>query len=143
LYKEAAIAILDSGSAAEMAANALYISGLDMKKLSMIGKDYLIMAQMRNYYHAHDGINGWGQSGTFGWPLWGSTALVALLYSIGLPKDSIIRFETAIKQGYFVLVVHSIPEDISRSIELLNIQGHTVEIYASKEMTAEFSLARA
>ena len=36
----------------------------------------------------------------------GLSALGAGLYSIGIPKDSIVQYETAVKSGKYVLVAH-------------------------------------
>ena len=141
MYKQAAIAVLNSHREAETALSALQISGLDKKKLAIIGKDYQTVDSTRGYYHAGDCMNYWGKPGTFWGPLWGSTALVAVLYSIGIPRDQIIRFETAIKQGFYVLIVHGLAEEISRASALLSSRGHTTEIYASKEATAKVCFA--
>ena len=39
----------------------------------------------------------------------GLTALGAALYSIGIPKDSIVTYETALKADKFLLLVHGAP----------------------------------
>jgi len=36
----------------------------------------------------------------------GLSALGAGLYSIGIPKDSILQYETAVKSGKYVLIAH-------------------------------------
>jgi len=36
----------------------------------------------------------------------GLTALGAALYSIGIPKDSVIKYETAVKADKFLVIVH-------------------------------------
>jgi uncharacterized membrane protein len=43
----------------------------------------------------------------------GLSALGAGLYSIGIPKDSIIEYETLIKAGEFVVIAHGSPEEVS------------------------------
>ncbi len=141
MFKKAAIAIINSQLAAESALSALHISGIDLNKISIIGKNYQMVDQTRGYYNAGDCMNYWGKPGTFWGPLWGSTALVATLYSIGIPRDSIIRFETAIKQGLFVLIVHGTADDINRSSDLLSARGHKMESYPSNEATAKVTFA--
>lgn len=44
----------------------------------------------------------------------GLSALGAGLYSIGIPKDSILEYETQIKAGKFVVIAHGLPEEVSR-----------------------------
>ena len=50
----------------------------------------------------------------------GVSAIGAGLVSLGIPKDSIIRYETAIKSGGFVLIAHGTIEDTIRAKEILD-----------------------
>ena len=50
----------------------------------------------------------------------GLTALGAGLYSIGIPKNSIVQYETEVKNGKLLLVVHGTPEEVERAKELLD-----------------------
>ena len=50
----------------------------------------------------------------------GLSAIGAGLYSVGIPKDSIVRYETALKAGKFVLIAHSAMNDITRAKEILD-----------------------
>ena len=45
----------------------------------------------------------------------GLSALGAGLYSIGIPKDSIIEYETQIKAGKFVVIAHGSPAELSKT----------------------------
>lgn len=49
----------------------------------------------------------------------GLSALGAGLYSLGIPKDSILRYETAIKTGKFVLIAHGSMDLTIRAKEIL------------------------
>ena len=49
----------------------------------------------------------------------GLSALGAGLYSLGIPKDSVLRYETAIKTGKFVLIVHGTREETSRARDMI------------------------
>ena len=49
----------------------------------------------------------------------GLSALGAGLFGLGLPKDSIVRYETAIKTDKFVLLVHGSPDETICAKELL------------------------
>ncbi|MDP2815817.1 MAG: hypothetical protein Q8O19_03975, partial [Rectinemataceae bacterium] len=49
----------------------------------------------------------------------GLSVLGASLYSLGIPKDSILRYETALKADKFVLVVHGSVEESAHAREIL------------------------
>jgi hypothetical protein len=49
----------------------------------------------------------------------GLTALGAALYSVGIPKDSILRYETALKADNFVIVAHGTPDDVGTAKRIL------------------------
>lgn len=49
----------------------------------------------------------------------GLSALGAGLYSIGIPKDSVIEYETQIKAGKFVVIAHGSPEEVSKTKQTL------------------------
>ena len=49
----------------------------------------------------------------------GLTALGAALYSIGIPKDSVIQYETAIKSDKFLLIAHGTKEEMQHASEIL------------------------
>jgi uncharacterized membrane protein len=53
----------------------------------------------------------------------GLSALGAALYSIGIPKDSVVNYETAIKAGKFMLVAHGTAGEVGRARELLRDSG--------------------
>lgn len=48
----------------------------------------------------------------------GLSALGAALYSIGIPKDSVVRYEAAIADG-FIVVVHGTSEEAARAKAIL------------------------
>ena len=50
----------------------------------------------------------------------GLSAIGAGLYSLGIPKDSILRYETALKTGKFVLIAHGPMADTTHAKEILN-----------------------
>lgn len=55
----------------------------------------------------------------------GVSALVGGLMSIGIPKDSVLRYETALKANKFMLVIHGDATEIMRARELLGATGLT------------------
>jgi len=49
----------------------------------------------------------------------GMSALGAALYSIGIPKDSIIQYETALKADRFLVTAHGTAEEMARAKTIL------------------------
>jgi hypothetical protein len=49
----------------------------------------------------------------------GLSALGAALYSIGIPKDSVIQYETALKADSFLVMAHGVAADIARAKAIL------------------------
>ena len=93
------VAIYPSHTAAEEAIEKLQQSGFDMKKLSIVGREY------NTDEHMAGGLKG---------------ALGADFYSLGIPKDSILRYKTAVKIGKFVLIAHSSMDDTTHTKTILN-----------------------
>ncbi len=58
----------------------------------------------------------------------GLTALGAALYGIGIPKNSIIHYETAIKLDKYLLVVHGTRDEVERASSILSTTGKEVEV---------------
>jgi hypothetical protein len=50
----------------------------------------------------------------------GLSAVGAGLYSIGIPKDSILKYETAIKADKFLLVAHGTAAETAKAKDILN-----------------------
>lgn len=53
----------------------------------------------------------------------GISALAGALMAVGIPKDSVLRYETALKADKFMLVVHGGGQEIMRAKELLQTSG--------------------
>lgn len=49
----------------------------------------------------------------------GLSALGAALYSIGIPKDSVIQYETALKADSFLVMAHGTAEEMARARAIL------------------------
>ncbi len=49
----------------------------------------------------------------------GLTALGGALASIGIPKDSVLRYETALKANKFLLVIHGSPQEVEKARAIL------------------------
>lgn len=152
-----AVAVYDNHTQAESAVKLLQRAGFDMKKISILGKDYETEEHVVGYFNAGDRAKFFGKLGAF-WgglagmlfgsalmfvpvvghvivlgPLaatlfgglqgavlvGGASALVGALMSIGIPKDSVLRYETALKADKFLLVVHGDGQEIMRAHEVL------------------------
>jgi hypothetical protein len=154
----AVIATYDNHSAAESAVKELQKSGFDMKKLSVVGKDYHTDEQVVGYYNAGDRMKYWGKWGAFWGGFWGLlfgaaffwvpamgpvlvggplvawivaglenavvvgglSAIGAGLFSIGIPRDSIVTYETAIKAGHFLVVAHGTAAEAAKARSILS-----------------------
>src|ERR1019366_8039737 len=154
----AVVAIYDSHLRAEEAVKELQKSGVDMKKLSIVGKDYHTDEQVVGYYNTGDRMKYWGKLGAFWGGLWGMlfgsaffaipgfgpilvagplvawivgalegaavvgglSAVGAGLYSIGISKNSVIEYETAVKSDKFVLIVHGTAAEVAKAKEVLD-----------------------
>jgi hypothetical protein len=167
----AVVAVYANHSAAEDAVKQLEKSGFDMKKLSVVGKDYHTDEQVVGYYNAGDRMKYWGKWGAFWGGFWGllfgaaffwvpgigpvlvggplvasivaglENALVvgglsavgAGLYSIGISKNSIVTYETAIKAGEYLVVAHGTSAEAVQAKNILstltpsNLGDHVLE----------------
>ncbi len=151
------VAVYPTHTAAEEAVKELQLSGFDMKKLSIVGRDYHPEEHVVGYYNTGDRMKAWGKIGAFWGGLWGLlfgsafflmpglgpilvagplagwivgglegailvaglNALGAALYSIGIPKDSILRYHTALKADKFVLIIHGSEAEAAQAKEIL------------------------
>jgi hypothetical protein len=53
----------------------------------------------------------------------GISALGAALFSIGIPENSILQYETSIKAGKFMMLVHGTPDEVTRAKAILSTSG--------------------
>jgi len=155
------VAVYDSHEEAERAVKALQRAGVDMRSLSIAGRDTHTDEHVVGYYNAGDRMKYWGKVGAF-WggfcgllfgsaafaipgigpilvagPLvsWiiaglegaavvgGVSALGAGLVSIGIPKDSVIKYEMALKTDKFLLIVHGAPDAVYGARFILDGSG--------------------
>jgi predicted alpha/beta-hydrolase family hydrolase len=50
----------------------------------------------------------------------GLSALGAGLYSIGIPKDSVIKYETAIKSDKYLVIAHGTADEVAKAKEIMD-----------------------
>jgi cytochrome c biogenesis protein ResB len=49
----------------------------------------------------------------------GASALGAGLFSIGIPKDSILKYETALQSDEFVLIAHGTAAEVAKAKDII------------------------
>jgi hypothetical protein len=155
--KNSIVVVYGSHADAEAAVKELQKSGFDIKKLSILGKEYHTEEHVVGYYNAGDRMKYWGKMGAFWGGLWGLlvgaaffvipgigpvliagplaawvvgalegavavgglSVLGAGLYSMGIPKDSILRYESALRADKFVLVAHGTSDEVMKARDIL------------------------
>ena len=61
----------------------------------------------------------------------GVAALAAALYSIGVPKDSVIQYETAVKEDSFLVMARGSAEEVARAKAMLGAANPSrLDVYA-------------
>ena len=161
--QNAVVAVFSSHEDAENAVRELQRSGVDMHKLSIIGRDTHTDEHVVGYYNTGDRMMYWGKTGAFWGGFWGllfgsaffavpgigpvlvagpviawiigalegavlvggASAIGAGLYSMGIPKDSVVQYELALKTDKFLLLVHGTAEEVEK---VRNIIGDTRSI---------------
>ena len=151
------VAIYATHTEADEAVKELQRSGVDMHKLSIVGKGYHTDEHAVGYYNAGDRMKYWGKVGAFWGGFWGLlfgsaffmipglgailaagpvvvyivgalesavvvgglSALGAGLYSMGIPKDSIVKYEAALKTDQFLLIAHGTAEEVAKAKEII------------------------
>lgn len=146
----AIVAVYDSHDDAESAVKTLEHGGFDMRKLSIVGRDYHTEEHVIGYYNAGDRIKYWGTTGAFWGGVWsilfgsaflmipgmgpllaagpivgwiaaalegaivvgGMSAIGAGLFSLGIPKNSIVQYEAALKAGKFLVIAHGTEDEV-------------------------------
>jgi hypothetical protein len=67
----------------------------------------------------------------------GITAIGAGLYGMGVPKDSVIEYETALKTDKFLLTVQDIASEVERARSVIeSTQPFTMSLHDAKRIAA-------
>jgi hypothetical protein len=67
----------------------------------------------------------------------GLSALGAALYSVGIPKDSVIQYETALKADSFLVMAHGSAEEIARAKTILGtVSPSRVDVHTQSAESA-------
>ena len=151
------VAIYSTHTEADQAVKELQRGGVDMHKLSIVGKGYHTDEHAVGYYNTGDRMKYWGKVGAFWGGFWGLLfgsaffmipglgpilaagpivawivaglegavevgalgALGAGLYSIGIPKDSIVKYEAALKTDQFLLIAHGTAAEVAKAKDII------------------------
>ena len=151
------VAIYETHSQAEEVVKELQRSEFDMKKMSIVGRDYHTDEHVVGYYNTGDRMKYWGKLGAFWGGLWGMlfgaaffaipgigpvlvagplvawivgalegaavvgglSAIGAGLYSIGIPKDSVVKYELALKSDKFLVLAHGTADEVAKVKDII------------------------
>ena len=153
----AVVAVYATHVEAEEAVKELQRSGVDMRTLSIVGKDNHTDEHVVGYYNSGDRMKYWGTTGAFWGGFWGLlfgsaffaipgigpvlvagpvvawivgalegaavvggfSAIGAGLYGMGIPKDSVVQYEMALKTDKFLLMVHGTASEVAKAKDIL------------------------
>jgi uncharacterized membrane protein len=152
------VAVYKSHVEAEAAVKELQHAGFDMKKLSIVARDYHTDENVIGYYNTEDRMKYWGKNGALWGGFWGMlfgsafffvpgvgpllfagpivtyivgalegavvvgglSALGAGLYGMGIPRNSVLQYETAVKGGKYVLIAHGSDAEAVHAREIIS-----------------------
>src|SRR5215472_913935 len=66
----------------------------------------------------------------------GLTALGAALASLGIPRNSIVQYETALKADKFLVIAHGTPEEVARAKSIIDSGSTTATIHTPSTAAA-------
>ncbi len=161
---ETAVAVYPNHEAADKAIKTLAAAGFEMKNLSLVGKGYHSDEKVVGFYNTGDRIKFWGSRGAFWGGFWGilvvlgylaavvfsglETAIVvgglsalgAALYSLGIPKNSVLQYETDLKADNFLVMARGPAAEVERAKTLLATSNPSrFDVHATAEPEAATS----
>lgn len=176
-HENAIVAVYATHTYADAAIRRLHSAGFDMKKLSIMGKDFHSEERAVGFYNTGDRMQFWGVLGAF-WggfcgllfggalffipavgPLIVMGPLVAwmvgalegavvggaagilggALASAGIPESSVVRYQTAVKAGNFVVIATGSTHEIERARTILATDAAHVSAPASGQIVEPLS----
>jgi hypothetical protein len=168
------VAVYDTHVAAEEAVKELQRGGIDMRTLSIVGRNTHADEHVVGYYNNGDRMKYWGKTGAFWGGFWGLlfgsaffaipglgpvlvagpvvawivgalegaavvgglSAIGAGLYGMGIPKDSVVQYELALKTDKFLLMVHGTASEVEKAKDIIegtkpvNVTLHSTQVVA-------------
>ena len=154
----AVVAIFENHEGAELAVKQLQEAGVNLKSLSIVGKDTHTEEHVVGYYNNGDRMMRWGKMGAFWGGFWGllfGSAMFAIpgvgpvlmagpivgwiiaglegaavvggvsavgagLVGLGIPKDSVLQYDIALKTDKYLLIVHGSQDEVSQARAVLH-----------------------
>jgi uncharacterized membrane protein len=155
--QNAVVAVYASHVEAEAAVKELQHAGIDMRTLSIAGKDSHTDEHVVGYYNTGDRMKYWGKTGAFWGGFWGLLfgsaffaipglgpvlvagplvawivgglegaavvgglgAIGAEIYGMGIPKDSVVEYDPALKTDKFLLLVHDKASEVEKARKII------------------------
>ena len=152
------VAVFGEHSGAENAIRELKKAGFDIKRFSIVGRDFHTEDNVVGFYTTGDRMKYWGKMGAFWGGLWGLlvgaafliipgvgpvvvagpvaswiigalegaifvggvSVLGAALVSVGIPRDRVLKYESSVKAGKFLLISHGTPAEAERVRNVLD-----------------------
>ncbi len=169
--RNAVVAVYGTHVEAEAAVKALERAGVDMRILSIVGRDTHSDEHVVGYYNAGDRMMYWGKTGAFWGGIWGLllgsaafaipgvgpvlvagplvawivgalegaafvgglSAIGAGLYGLGIPEDSVLQYDEAIKTDKFLLIVHGSSAEVEKARDVIeSTQPVAVALHAAE-----------
>jgi hypothetical protein len=166
------VAIFERHEDAEAMIRQFQLVGFDMKKLSIVGRDYHTEEHPVGFYNAGDRVRHWGKLGAFWGGLFGilfapaffwipgigpiltggligsilmgtieggavgaavgggASVFAAALTSMGIPKDSVIRYESELKANKFLLIASGTAAQVEQARALIAERGGVAQVHA-------------
>jgi len=166
MKNEITVAVCNTQYEAEQVVKELQQSGFNMKKLSIIGKDYYEEDKVVGYYNTGDVMKTWGKVGAFWGGVWGLifgtgfflipgigplvmagpfvstfvgalegaivvgglSALGGALFSLGIPKNSVLKYESDLKANKYLVIAHGTSEEIEKAKDIMNNSSSFIEV---------------
>lgn len=125
---DAIITVFADHAAADAAIKTLAADGFALKHLSLVGRGCHTENKVAGVCNIGDRVRFWGSRGAFWGGMWGLffgglSAVGAAIASIGIPHDSVMQYETAIKADDFLVMAHGNREDIERARAILGVKN--------------------
>lgn len=135
----AVLAICHTHAEIEAAMRELTHAAFNIKKLSIVGQDYCPAKHVGGHSNTADcikygstAISGIGRvliaGPLLGWVIGaleepvragGITAIGTALKNMGIPKDSVLSYETALRFSKFILLVHGTAEEVAHAHNIM------------------------
>lgn len=166
------VAVFTRHEDAESAVKKLTQADFDVKRLSIIGRDYHTEEHAVGFMNAGDRVKYWGKEGAFWGSLFGillapaffwipgigpiltggligsilmgtieggavgaavgggASVFAAALTSMGIPKDSVIRYESELKANKFLLIASGTAAQVEQARALIAERGGVAQVHA-------------